>query len=61
MLFHFKYFLFVLVFFIVFKNYTDAQENLFAKVQYDSPGKGIQAYSVVSSFNNGYMIAGDIS
>jgi hypothetical protein len=59
-LIHFKCLLFALVYFFVFKNYTEAQDNLFAKVLYDALGKGIQAYSVSSSFDKGYIIAGDI-
>jgi hypothetical protein len=59
-LIHFKYLLFAFVYFTLLNNYTYAQDNLFAKVLYDSLGKGVQAYSVTTSFDNGYMIAGDV-
>ena len=48
MLFHFKCLLFILVYFILLNNYTYAQDNLFAKVLYDSTGKGIYFYKLIT-------------
>ncbi len=52
-----------LILLIVIINFTtvlQAQQNTFSKVLTDVPEYGIQAYSVVPTFDNAYMIVGDV-